>query len=116
MGVIYINQFPDYPADKAVGRRNWVVRLGPARAAPVYGVISLLTAASLPIAVWQGGLSYWAYFLILPAFSLALLNGFLIVIRGAWRDPGMLEKVCGNQILINLGSSVLLTFAVLLFY
>jgi 1,4-dihydroxy-2-naphthoate octaprenyltransferase len=116
MGVIYINQFPDYPADKAVGRRNWVVRLGPARAAPVYGVISLLTAASLPIAVWQGGLSYWACLLILPVSLLALLNGFLIVVKRAWDDRTALEKACGNQILINLGSSALLTFAVLLFY
>jgi 1,4-dihydroxy-2-naphthoate octaprenyltransferase len=116
LGVIYINQFPDYPADKAVGRRNWVVRIGPARAAPVYGAISLLTAASLPLAVWRGGLNYWSYLLILPVSLLALINGFLIVIKGAWRDPSTLEKVCGNQILINLGSSVLLALAVLLFY
>jgi len=33
--VLYINQFPDYEADKAVGKRHWVVRLGTERALPV---------------------------------------------------------------------------------
>jgi 1,4-dihydroxy-2-naphthoate octaprenyltransferase len=116
LGVIYINQFPDYPADKAFGRRNWVVRLGLVRSAPVYGTISLLTAVALPVAVWQSGLSPWAYLLILPVFLLALINGFLVAVKGVWRDHAALEKVCGNQVLVNLGCSVLLTFAVLLFY
>jgi 1,4-dihydroxy-2-naphthoate octaprenyltransferase len=116
LGVIYINQFPDYPADKAVGRRNWVVRLGLERSASVYGIVSLLTAAALPVSVWRTGLSPWAYLLVLPIFFLALVNGFLVAVKGAWRDHAALEKVCGNQILINIGSSLLLTFAVLLFY
>lgn len=116
LGVIYINQFPDYPADKAFGRRNWVVRLGLVKSAPVYGVISLLTAAALPIAVWQSGLSPWAYLLILPVFLLASVNGFLVAVKGVWRDHAALEKVCGNQVLINLGSSVFLILAVLFFY
>jgi 1,4-dihydroxy-2-naphthoate octaprenyltransferase len=30
--VLFINQFPDYRADAATGKRNWVVRLGPQRA------------------------------------------------------------------------------------
>ncbi|HWS12141.1 MAG TPA: prenyltransferase, partial [Rhodocyclaceae bacterium] len=30
--VLFINQFPDYRADAAAGKRNWVVRLGPQRA------------------------------------------------------------------------------------
>ncbi len=116
LGVIFVNQFPDYPADKATRRYNWVVRLGLERSAPVYGGISLLTAAALPVAVWRSGLSGWAYLVILPVFVLALLNGFLVTVKGAWRDHAALEKICGNQILINLGSSLLLTLAVLLFY
>lgn len=116
LGVIYINQFPDYPADKAVRRRNWVVRLGLERAAVVYGVISFVTAVVLPVVVWRAGLSPWAYLLILPVALFALLNGFLVAVKGAWRDHAALEKVCGNQILVNLGTSVFLTLGVLLFY
>ena len=40
---LWINQFPDYRADKASGKRNLVVRLGPKRAAFVY-VLLLSTA------------------------------------------------------------------------
>ncbi len=52
--VLYINQFPDYEADKAVGKAHWVVRLGTARALP--GLAGLLAATYLfvPVAVALG--------------------------------------------------------------
>lgn len=34
--VVYINQYPDYEADKAVSKRHWVVRLGKKNAIPGY--------------------------------------------------------------------------------
>ncbi|MCP4632659.1 MAG: 1,4-dihydroxy-2-naphthoate octaprenyltransferase [candidate division Zixibacteria bacterium] len=34
--VLYINQFPDYDADKAVGKKHWVVRLGKEKARVYY--------------------------------------------------------------------------------
>lgn len=40
-GFLWINQFPDYRADKAAGKRNLVVRLGPDKAAVGYVVILL---------------------------------------------------------------------------
>jgi len=46
--VLYINQFPDYEADQAVGKTHWVVRLGRRRALP--GLCGLLVAAYLWIA------------------------------------------------------------------
>ncbi len=45
--VLYINQFPDYEADKAVGKRHWVVRLGTGRA--VAGLAGLLVATHLTV-------------------------------------------------------------------
>ncbi len=37
---LWINEFPDYQADRQAGKRNLVVRLGPERAASAYVVIS----------------------------------------------------------------------------
>lgn len=46
--ILYINQFPDYEADKAVNKRHWVVRLGKKNA--VYGYYFLIFATYLVIA------------------------------------------------------------------
>jgi 1,4-dihydroxy-2-naphthoate octaprenyltransferase len=46
--ILYINQFPDYEADKAVGKKHLVVRLGKRRA--VYGYYFLICATYLVIA------------------------------------------------------------------
>jgi 1,4-dihydroxy-2-naphthoate octaprenyltransferase len=46
--ILYINQFPDYQADKAVNKKHLVVRLGKRRA--VYGYYMLISATYLVIA------------------------------------------------------------------
>lgn len=46
--ILYINQFPDYDADKAVNKRHLVVRLGKRKA--TYGYYSLIAATFLVIA------------------------------------------------------------------
>jgi 1,4-dihydroxy-2-naphthoate octaprenyltransferase len=46
--ILYINQFPDYEADKAVNKKHLVVRLGKRRA--VYGYYLLIAATYLVIA------------------------------------------------------------------
>jgi len=45
--VLFINQFQDYDADKAVGKNHWVVRLGCKHAARVFAI--LMIAWPLPI-------------------------------------------------------------------
>jgi len=45
--VLYINEFPDYNADKTVGKRTLVVRLGRDRA--VYGYVALMMAVYVAI-------------------------------------------------------------------
>jgi 1,4-dihydroxy-2-naphthoate octaprenyltransferase len=46
--ILYINQFPDYEADKAVNKKHWVVRLGKKKA--IYGYYFLISATYLVIA------------------------------------------------------------------
>lgn len=49
--VLYINEFPDYTADKEVGKNTWVVRIGRKRAVVVYtaimGVVYLFLLAAV---------------------------------------------------------------------
>ncbi len=53
-GVLYINEFPDYTADKAVGKNNWVVRLGKEKAVNIYILIMLgVFASTLLMAVFK---------------------------------------------------------------
>ncbi|HEY6898913.1 MAG TPA: prenyltransferase [Rhodocyclaceae bacterium] len=52
--LLYINQFPDAPADAAAGKRTLVVRLGRRRAAAGYGLIALLAALPLLAGVLLG--------------------------------------------------------------
>jgi 1,4-dihydroxy-2-naphthoate polyprenyltransferase len=72
-GFLWINEFPDFDADRAHGKRTLVVRLGRARAAWVFvGLLAaaflLLVAAplaNLPVGVWAGALG------IAPAYLAA---------------------------------------------
>jgi 1,4-dihydroxy-2-naphthoate polyprenyltransferase len=69
---LWINEFPDYQADRGGGKRTLVVRLGPQAASRVYAVIVtvayalllFLPAAGMPRTVWLGAagipFSLWA--------------------------------------------------------
>jgi len=109
--VILLNEFPDFPADRATGKRNLLVRLGHGRA------VWLLVAS---IVLGWGTFFYAAVTLpILPALlfsvpslalSLALVHRML---RGEWRDKREIERLCGANILVNLGMSASLVAGLL---
>lgn len=69
--VLFINQFPDYRADAATGKRNWVVRLGPQRARWSYPLVSAFAHGWLIIAVVLGALP-WPVLAALAALAPAL--------------------------------------------
>jgi 1,4-dihydroxy-2-naphthoate polyprenyltransferase len=85
--VLYINEFPDYRADKAAGKKTFVVVLGRKRA--VWGYVALLVATYLTIAV-----GVWV-----RAFPWTVLLGMLssplayLAIRGALRDYDDTQKL-----------------------
>lgn len=87
---LWINEFPDYQADRASGRGNWVVRLGRPKAARAFAGINAVAAiglavlplAGLPPGVWLGGL-----FLIPAAFACRILL----------RDPESTRQVIPAQ-------------------
>ncbi len=49
--VLYINEFPDFIADRAVGKKTWVVRLGRQRAAIAYGFLMAIPYIAVAAAV-----------------------------------------------------------------
>jgi 1,4-dihydroxy-2-naphthoate octaprenyltransferase len=66
--VLYINEFPDFTADKAVGKNNILVRLGKEKGAYVYSILMGLIFVSVPALVALGKISPFTLiiFLVLP--------------------------------------------------
>jgi 1,4-dihydroxy-2-naphthoate polyprenyltransferase len=66
--VLYINEFQDCEADRAVGKTHWVVRVGRARAVKGYAWILGLTYGSIFLGVILGKITPWALlgFLTVP--------------------------------------------------
>jgi len=56
-GVIWINQFPDYEADRQAGKNNLVVRLGPKISRNFYWAIMLMAYVSVVLMIFLGGIS-----------------------------------------------------------
>lgn len=72
--VLFINQFPDRRADEAVGKRHWVVRLGPDRAARLYAILGVAANGCLVAAVLAR---------VLPYTALAALLAVPLTVRAA---------------------------------
>ena len=72
--VLFVNQFPDRRADEAAGKRHWVVRLGPERAAHLYAAIGAAAYACLVAGVACGAL---------PATALAALLAAPFTLKAA---------------------------------
>lgn len=70
--VIWINEFPDYHADKSVGKRNLVVRLGRERARMIYPILMISSYVFVVIGVVWGAV---------PLTGLAALATLPIAVR-----------------------------------
>jgi 1,4-dihydroxy-2-naphthoate octaprenyltransferase len=102
--VILLNEFPDYMADKATGKKNLLNRIGKKNGIFLYIVFSLLaSAAILASPFW--GIPFKVIYFYLPVFIISL---FIVVMvqRGRYEDKQMLEKLCGLNIAVNLGTSL----------
>ncbi len=64
--VLWINQFPDYNADRAVDKKHWVVRLGRRRACYVYAAELLLALLLVPVFVALDWLPLLTLLALLP--------------------------------------------------
>jgi 1,4-dihydroxy-2-naphthoate octaprenyltransferase len=109
--ILYVNQFPDYEADKAVAKRNWVVRLGPKPARLPYIALMLLWAPALILAVIRD---------IIPSstlISLIMLIPCAIAIRILWNHSDNVQRLAPASALTalsHLGVGLLMTLALCL--
>jgi 1,4-dihydroxy-2-naphthoate octaprenyltransferase len=109
LNVILLNEFPDYPADSATGKANLVVRLGRERAAFLYGLLSLGSWIAMLLSLGRGvpTRALWFY---LPVLLLSLIL-VVLVMRGGWRDRATLERLCGANLGVNLGTTAVYIIA-----
>ncbi|MGA9350731.1 MAG: prenyltransferase [Anaerolineae bacterium] len=107
--VILLNEFPDYPADLEAGKANLMVRWGRERASRLYGLISLGSWVAVLLSLGHGvpTRALWFY---LPILTLSLIL-VVLVLGGRWRDRTTLEKLCGANLMVNLGTTAAYIFA-----
>jgi 1,4-dihydroxy-2-naphthoate octaprenyltransferase len=103
LNVILLNEFPDYPADLAAEKANLVVRLGRERASDAYALINMGSWIAMLVSVNRGAPSRTLWF-YLPIFLLSLVLA-VSVARERWRDRDVLEKLCGANLAVNLGTT-----------
>ena len=107
--VILINEFPDEEADRAIRKRNLVVRFGRERMSDLYLGLSILIGLSfIKVLLVVGQTPLWIF--MLSAIPLMLILWNLIQIwRGDYQDAKKLERLCRNTLFINLSITMILT-------
>tara|TARA_R110002049_G_scaffold31098_26_gene105913 strand:- start:1076 stop:1993 length:918 start_codon:yes stop_codon:yes gene_type:complete len=78
---LWVNEFPDYEADRSVGKNNMVVQLGRQRASRVLPLIYLLALLLLLCAIWIGALPAPALLGATAAIPAAIAS------RWTWQNP-----------------------------
>jgi len=113
--VILINEFPDEEADRAIGKRNLVVRFGKERMGEFYLSLSVLVGLSfIKVLTKFDRTPSWVF--VLAGIPLALILWNLIQMwRGSYRDRRRLEILCRNTLLVNLSITMILTIQQTLF-
>jgi 1,4-dihydroxy-2-naphthoate octaprenyltransferase len=103
LNVILLNEYPDYPADSAAGKANLTVRLGRERASLLYTVFSVGSWLGVILSLYRGvPLIALALYIPILALSASLV---VLILRERWRDRATLERLCGANLLVNLGTT-----------
>ena len=112
--VILLNEFSDYFADMAVGKRNLLIRIGKKRGAWLYILTTILSWISLFFSLTRGrGVDWKAFYLFTPVI---LISAYLVVMimSKKYEDGRVLERLCGINIAVNLGITAAYILAYLL--
>ncbi len=105
MAVLWINQFQDFAADKAVDKRHWVVRLGRQRASYVYAGMIICAYVSLLASIAMGWLPQLA---ILPVIMLPLAVFAVRTAFAHYDNPAQLTPANATTIALHLLAGLLL--------
>lgn len=105
-GILYINEFPDYEADKAVNKNHLVVLLG--RAAAVKGYFIILTGIYLSIVV-PTLLRLTPWFTLAALITLPIAGKAAKVAQVNYDDPKGIIPAMASTIMLHLTIGVLLS-------
>lgn len=109
--VLYVNEFPDYQADRAVGKRTLVVRLGRKRAVLGYG--ALLASAYLSIVV-SAAVGLMSPFTLLGLLTLPLALKAYGCARSHHAEPRQLVPANALTVAIHLATGLLIALGYVL--
>jgi 1,4-dihydroxy-2-naphthoate octaprenyltransferase len=102
--VVFLNEYPDYEADKATGKRNLLNRAGKERGVFMYVTLSMLACLAMLLSPWWG-IPGKVIFFHLPFLIMSLFIA-LMMLRRKYKNRKMLEILCGLNIAVNLGTSL----------
>jgi 1,4-dihydroxy-2-naphthoate octaprenyltransferase len=102
--VILLNEFPDYPDNAAAGKTNLLVRLGKTKGMSIFILCSILSWFCMYFSVGTV-IPRKALYLYLPVMALSA-GISLMMARGKYENPLLLELLCGLSIAVNLGTTV----------
>jgi 1,4-dihydroxy-2-naphthoate octaprenyltransferase len=102
--VILLNEFPDYAADMATGKKNLLNRMGKKNGEFLYIAFSLLASASM-LASPFWGIPFKVIYFYLPFFIISLYI-IAMIMQKKHEDGKKLEILCGLNIAVNLGTSL----------
>ncbi len=109
--VLYINEFPDYDADKQVNKKTLIVLLGPARARLGFIALVVLTYVLVIASVAAARLPAWA---LLGLLTMPLAAKAIAVLAHHYREPYKLLPANGLTILVHFATAILLTVGLVL--
>ena len=103
--ILYINEFPDYEADRAVNKRHLVVRLGRKRASRGYLLImaGIYLSVIIPVA-----LTIFPLIALLILLTLPIGINAIRVAMTHYDDPGKIIPAQAQTILLHLSVGLLL--------
>ncbi|MFH0918087.1 MAG: prenyltransferase [Candidatus Omnitrophota bacterium] len=104
VNIILINEYPDYPADKQVAKRNLLVRIGKEKGAMLYAWLMVAGLVTFFLALVNGFPKRAAIF-YLPILIISANSAFAML-QGAYNDRKKLQKLCALTILVNLGTTL----------
>ncbi len=95
MGILILNEFPDYEADRSVGKRNWIVRAGGGvRAVWIY-LVTIVLAYMVILAGVFGG--FFPGSILISYFSIPLAVWIILKLwQGKTRAPEIIPALAGN--------------------
>jgi len=100
--IILVNEFPDREADHASGKNHWVVRLGEARAARLYSIVTALAYLTLTVPVILGAVSAW-YLLSMVTLPLAWRASSMLLRHHSVRERLLNVQSATIQIMLVTG-------------